>query len=71
MKSVSDRVQVCTEQRFFYGIPISHTGLELQIYGHYTYFTKSFFVFLPLLLTKIVLHLQVDLTDEFNTSLKI
>ena len=34
MKSVSDRVQMCAEQRFFYGIPNSHTGLELQIYGH-------------------------------------
>lgn len=54
----------CTEQRFFCGIPISHTGLELQIYGHYTYFTKSSFVFFLCSYLKIVLHLQTDVTDD-------
>lgn len=68
--SVSDSLQVFTEHRFFFTVSISNIELELQTHGHYTYAIKSFFaVFLPLLM-KTVLHLQVDLTDGFNTFLK-
>lgn len=66
MGSGSDNLQVFIEHGFFYKVSISNRGLEPQIYGHHTYFIKSFFLFLLPLLMKTLLHLRVDLTDGFN-----
>lgn len=69
MGSVSDNLQFIEHRFFFYIVSISSMELEFQIYGHHIYAIKSFFVFFLPLLRKIVLYLQVYLTDRFITFL--